>query len=243
MSIEIEIAMCKELDIAALKAKLPDVQILNGGDGTLVSKWREYKDQNILPIRNYGMCQKHIDMYNRIANGNGILELNKFSYQLIDIVGVNNFYATALSEIIIKNSDPTSGLRFNIYIDGKLANQNVIADGVILSTVLGSTGYFKSIARTIFNTGIGLAFINPTYSIPNIVLRKDTIVSVKLVRNADLTITCDKLVFNCKAERDERFILRNTNEFVNILGYDIFMCEECRRNRNSTIVNDSYMIS
>ena len=81
--------------------------------------------------------------------------------------GLDN-YLDALSEFTAVNADQTAALRFNIKINGKPIVENVIANGVIFATKLGSTGYFKSVARTIFTQGIGVGFIDPTYSVPNL---------------------------------------------------------------------------
>jgi NAD kinase len=48
-----------------------------------------------------------------------------------------------MSEIVIKSYNITQAIRFNLFINDNLYAQNVIADGVIFSTCLGSTGYFK----------------------------------------------------------------------------------------------------
>ena len=127
-------------------------------------------------------------------------------------------------------------------INGKPIVENVIANGVVLATKLGSTGYFKSVARTIFTQGIGVGFIAPTYSVPNIVIGSADKIQFELVRRAKLVVTADKLKQEVDADAGWTLEAADACDNVSVLGYDYFMCPECRKNRNSTIVNDNYCI-
>jgi NAD kinase len=119
---------------------------------------------------------------------------------------------------------------------------NVIANGVIASTILGSTGYFKSVARTIFRDGFGLAFICPTYGINNVVLKQTDWINIEFVRDAKATISWDNITKQLDVEKGNIETIRLASDNAALFGYDIFMCKECRKGRNSTIVNDQYCI-
>ena len=229
-----------EQEISSFKAKHPDIKVLNGGDGCLVADW-EY-DKKLLPVRNYGLCDKHEAFYQEVLENNDLDLLRNFCYPTICVSKNNAACKEALAEIVLRNKDLTSCLRFNVYINNKLANANVIADGILLASNLGSTGYFKSVARTIFRHGLGLAFLNPTYSIPNLVLALDDEVDIEVLRSTEIQLAWDKKLLDEKVQKNDVFHLQATRRHVTILGYDAFMCETCRRNRNSTVVNDSYMI-
>ena len=77
----------------------------------------------------------------------------------------------ALAEVQVKNKDITSALRFNVFVNGKKYYDNVIADALLASTPLGSTGYWKSITRMIFRDGYGMTFIAPTVGISSVILK------------------------------------------------------------------------
>ena len=239
------------LDKFAAQSK--DIAILYGGDGTLVGEWRKFRTRKggkpILPVRNYGLCQKHLDFYTKFFNASDDTEedlsVKQFLFPVLrgefKDVGLDN-YLDALSELTIVNADQTAALRFNIKLNGKTVVENVIANGVILATKLGSTGYFKSVARTIFTQGIGVGFICPTYSVPNIVAAPADKVQFELVRRATLVVTADKLKQEVEAEAGWTLEAVDACDNISVLGYDHFMCPECRKNRNSTLVNDNYCV-
>ena len=57
----------------------------------------------------------------------------------------------------------------------------MIGDGVVVATPFGSTGYYRSITDSYFETGIGLAFNNSTEQADHVVLSEQ--------RNIEITIT------------------------------------------------------
>lgn len=239
--------------VAKFEAANKNVAVLYGGDGTLVGEWRKFHARKggkcLLPVRNYGLCQKHLEFYTKFFTVREDSEENLSVKQFLFPVlrgefkdkGLDN-YLDALSELTIVNADQTAALRFNIKVNGKPIVENVIANGVILATKLGSTGYFKSVARTIFTKGIGVGFICPTYSVPNIVIGAADRIQFELVRRAKVVVTADKLKQEVDAEAGWTLEVVDACDNVPILGYDHFMCPECRKNRNSTLVNDNYCI-
>lgn len=240
-------------DITKFEAANKNVVVLYGGDGTLVGEWRKFHARKggkcLLPVRNYGLCQKHLDFYKKFftarEGSEEDLSVKQFLFPVLrgefKDKGLDN-YLDALSELTIVNADQTAALRFNIKVNGKPIVENVIANGVILATKLGSTGYFKSVARTIFTQGIGVGFICPTYSVPNIVVSSVDKIQFELVRRAKLVLTADKLKQEVDAEAGWTLEAVDACDNVSVLGYDHFMCPECRKNRNSTLVNDNYCI-
>lgn len=240
-------------DVAKFEATNKNVAVLYGGDGTLVGEWRKFRTRKggkcLLPVRNYGLCQKHLEFYTKFFTAREDSEENLSVKQFLFPVlrgsfkdkGLDN-YLDALSELTVVNADQTEALRFNIKVNNKLIVENVIANGVIIATKLGSTGYFKSVARTIFTQGIGVGFINPTYSVPNIVIGQADKVKFELARMAKLVLTADKLKQEIDAEAGWTLEAVDACNNVSILGYDHFMCPECRKNRNSTLVNDNYCV-
>lgn len=239
--------------VAKFEAANKNVAVLYGGDGTLVGEWRKFHARKggkcLLPVRNYGLCKKHLEFYTKFfttrEDSEEDLSVKQFLFPILRgefrDKGLDN-YLDALSELTIVNADQTAALRFNIKVNGKPIVENVIANGVILATKLGSTGYFKSVARTIFTKGIGVGFICPTYSVPNIVIGAADRIQFELVRRAKVVVTADKLKQEVDAEAGWTLEVVDACDNVPILGYDHFMCPECRKNRNSTLVNDNYCI-
>lgn len=227
-----------------------NVAVLYGGDGTLVGEWRKFHARKggklLLPVRNYGLCQKHIDFYHKVFTGaEDAPQLKQFLFPVLrggfKDKGVDNCL-DALAELTVVSADQTVALRFNVKINGKPVIENAIANGAVIATKLGSTGYFKSVARTIFTQGIGIGLIAPTYSVPNLVVGQSDNVTFELARRADIVVTADKLKQEIHADAGWILSIADACSNVAVFGYDWFMCPECRKNRNSTIVNDSYCI-
>jgi NAD kinase len=213
--------------------------IAYGGDGTLLRTFHQNPDKSILPIRNYGMCKKHENILNDVLNGTKIAKAD-FQLYLADLLECDE--QKALSEIQMISADPTCCLRFDVCINDMTYMENVIANGFILSTRLGSTGYFKSVARTIFRDGYGLGFICPTYGINNLILKSTDNVDIIFRRNCEAYLCFDHLKFSHTIKTGDIKSFRLSSDHASLFGYKEFMCPECRKGRNSTIVNDQYKI-
>jgi hypothetical protein len=168
-----------------------------------------------------------------------------FRLKLGDLIETNDEYfrdIKAMSEAQIVSANPTQCLRFDVFVNNKLFMENVISNGVICATTIGSTGYFKSVARTIFREGYGLGFICPTYGINNIVLKPTDWVDIEFIRSGKAHICWDNVIKDIDIEEGMKKTFRLSCNHVSLFGYDIFMCQDCRNNRNSTNINDKYVV-
>lgn len=103
----------------------------------------------------------------------------------------------AVNDIVIRNKLPIYAIRFDVDIDGK--KEHLIGDGIVASTVFGSTGYHYSITKTRFDKGIGLAYNNLTTDKRNQVLPEKSVVKITLKRHdAHLAIDNLKIVITMK---------------------------------------------
>lgn len=225
--------------IIEFEKRQKNIAISYGGDGTLLDVFHKNPDKAIIPIRNYGQCEQHIGLIDSLLGGKKQLktDLKMKTYDLLTSNGED-----ALSEIQIVSANPTSCLRMDVFINNNKFMENVIANGVIVSTVIGATGYFKSVARTIFRDGFGLGFICPTYGINNVVLKSTDWVNIVFKRDAKALMSWDNITKNIDIETGNLYTFSPSTNRVALLGYDIFMCPECRKGRNSTIINDQYSV-
>lgn len=227
----------------ALKNK--KIRIMYGGDGEIVKHWREAKSQKqiLFPIRNYGLCDEHIRFYTDVLAGSGsVKSVNIVSQPIIrcEAYQIKRSFE-ALSEFTITPSDPTEALRFNVYVNKHLCFDNVISSGIIVSSPYGSTGYFGSVARTVFKSGIGFALISPTLGINNAVLSPTDEISISLVRNMNIKLTADKEIHEFEAFPEYVFEFSAANDNVQIIGLNEFRCAECRKNRYATEIVNRYL--
>lgn len=226
-----------------------NVKIAYGGDGTLADVWREAyaKKMPIWPIRNYGLCDCHQKILDTLIDDNQVsfkdMQFKMSIHQLAESnATVSGARRLALNEIQLKDKNITEALRFDVYVNGKKFYKNVIADGILFATPNGATGYWKSITRTIFRDGCGLAFISPTVGISSLVLKTTDSIKLKLVRDADIVMSHDKIVEDRHFDTGSEFDFQMSTENISIVGYEHFMCFDCRKNRNSTILQDQYIV-
>jgi len=226
-----------------LQDAYPQYVISYGGDGTLVGKWRIAHSCGlpVFPVRNYSRCQKHD---NEVLNN--LLSSACQSFRLFPekILSLQSAKATndALAEIQIKNADITAALRFDVFVNGKKFYSNVIADAVVVSTPLGSTGYWKSITRAIFRSGFGLTFVAPTIGISSLVLKDDDVVDIMSTRSTNVLVAADKERCNIDFNENDKMTFKLSDKTVEIVNYDDFMCFECRKLRSSTTIQDQFII-
>lgn len=204
-----------------------DCIICYGGDGTLLDVFQQYPDKAILPIRNHSRCEKHqqINLKNTSLSLENIIE-----------VTINNKHFIGLSELVIKNQNITKAMRCSLKINNKEYAGNIIGDGIICCTPLGSTGYFKNIANTFFMNGIGIGFINNTQGMTNLIIDKSYNIEIQILRG-DCFWSIDHILGTIKEGEIIKFNLNPYNN-VKLLNYkDVFMCSECRNKRHSAYVN------
>lgn len=209
-----------------------------GGDGTILDVFQKYPNKSILPIRNYDRCEKHkkIDITNIKTNYQDIIICEKtslFTNEIKKYIG--------LSELIIRNKDISKAMRCLLKINDKIYAKDIIGDGIICCTKLGSTGYFKSITNTIFTSGIGIGFINNTQGMTNLIIDRKSIIEIEILRG-DCQYSIDHLVDEIK-EGEKITFKFNWNLCASLLNYkDIFMCTDCRNKRHSAYVNTIYSV-
>lgn len=148
----------------------PQVVVTFGGDGTLLGAERDFPGIPKLPVKDsgtgYHTIQKPIEETLKLFVDNK-LQIKSY-FKLEAALAGNKFLA--LNEVTIRNSLPTSALRFSVESHPEQRPMNIghvegsptilIGDGLIISTPFGSSGYFYSISKRTFETGIGLAFNN-----------------------------------------------------------------------------------
>ncbi len=210
----------------------PDLVVTHGGDGTLLEAEHKYPGVPKFPIRDQRsakLCdihqyEKQIEMF---LND----ELKKTS--LIKLSGeCNGQKIIGMNDIFLHNVDRGSAIRYQVLIDDELYATDVVADGVGVSTVHGSTAYYRSITHSTFRVGIGLAFSNTTEVTNHIVLPEESIIKIQVTRGPGIVLA-DNSPDRIKVSEGDELIIRKSPETANIVGLDKFMCLDCRKLRYS----------
>jgi NAD+ kinase len=155
------------VDSSDFKAGI-DYMICLGGDGSFLRAVRYVKDSGV-PI--LGINTGRLGFLSNISKEAigetfQLIEERKYEYQkrsLIrvktqdDLFGVENF---ALNELTISKKDTSSMITVHAKLDGKYLN-SYWADGLIVSTPTGSTGYSLSCGGPIITPGCQVHIITP----------------------------------------------------------------------------------
>ena len=159
-----------------------DLIVTHGGDGAMLGAEHKYPGKLKMPIRDSiaaPLCCRHTLPLQIKALRDGELKQTR----LPKLSGTANGQTLkALNDVFIHNSNYVSAMRYKVWIDNELYGREIVGDGVGLSTVHGSTAYYRSITHSVFRTGIGLAFSNSTELVNHLVLPETAVVRVQILR-------------------------------------------------------------
>ena len=169
-------------------------------------------------------CEEH--GYREILDSflNGRLKMVKLP-KLTAYIRDEKIYA--INDIFIHNYERMNALRYRVYINDDLYAKEVVGDAVGISSVHGSTAYYKSITHSIFRTGIGLSFSNSTEEVNHLVLPETSVVRIEIVRGPGLVIS-DNAPENYILEKGEAITLGESDQFLSVYALESFMCPKCR---------------
>ncbi|MFZ7138381.1 MAG: hypothetical protein ACOWW1_08190 [archaeon] len=164
--------------------KNPDFVVCYGGDGTVLFGEREYPEVPKLILKTSRVCRpydydpdKFRDYLKRIKAGD---------YQIYSEMKVETTAKgkklVGLNEIQIHLKLPIYAVRFLFSVNGKQYDE-LIGDGVIVSTPFGATGYYKATGGKFFEQGIGISFNNlHNKKEPSIVVPVDSVIGLTVTR-------------------------------------------------------------
>ena len=208
-----------------------DAVITYGGDGALLGAARDFSSLPILAIRDAATaptCSLHDAslVLKRFINGDlKQTVLPKLCAETVHgkLYGINDLF--------LHNINRTSSLRFQVKIDGEIYFPEVRGDGVCLSTVHGSSAYYRSITGGMFRVGMGLAFSHANADIDHLILDTSSVVELTIIRGPGMVIA-DNDPEHLQLENGESVIFRKSEESVAIYGLEGFMCGACRKIRH-----------
>lgn len=149
-----------------------DCVIVLGGDGTLIQAARDLKDREIplfgVNLGTLGYLveterSQVLHALDRLIAGAYELEQRIMLQGAIFKGGIEELKDTALNDIVISRSGPLRLLNYKIYVNGQFLNE-YSADGIIISTPTGSTGYSLSAGGPIVEPTASMLVITPICS-------------------------------------------------------------------------------
>ncbi len=204
-----------------------ELVITHGGDGALLGAERAFPGVPKFPIRDFAtaeLCSEHSYELQLAAFQRGELPLVTFP-KVAGTVSGKTLYA--MNDVFLHSCQFCSALRYRVWIDGELYANEVVGDGVGLSTVHGSTAYYRSITHSLFRVGIGLAFSNSTEEVNHLVLDSSSRVEIEVTRGPG-ALVADNSPEQFIVEKGEKVLLFESDHRVSIYGLSNFMCPKCR---------------
>ena len=205
--------------------------VTHGGDGALLGAEREYPGVPKLPLRDSATalpCPEH-DARTRLEK---FLREKPEPTKLPKLAGsCNGKTLYGINDVFLHRALPTSALRYLVSIDGAPYGEEIVGDGAGLSSVHGSTAYYRSITHSIFRVGVGLSFSNSTEEVDHMVLAPDAVVEIKVVRGPGILVA-DNSPEGIPVKEGDIVTMRQTGKQA--LVYDLagFMCPACRALRH-----------
>ena len=204
----------------------PDLVIAYGGDGSLLGADREYPEIPKVAIRRdseFEKCAHHQneDVLRRVAEG-------KQSVSLLPRVEafVNGRHIQGINDIVFHNAYAPSAVRYRVRIDGEEYNEEIVGDGLVVSTPFGSTAYYRSITNSVFRVGLGLAFNNSTQSINHLVLDSSSTIEVLVTRGPGLLFS-DNLPTPVRVDREDTIRIQASSSRAEIWELGTLTCLHC----------------
>ena len=208
-----------------------ELVITHGGDGALLGAERDYPGIPKFPLRDAATaspCEQHpaeLRLQELVSGKAKAFVLPKVAAK------VNGKEITALNDVFIHNFERASALRYRVWIDGELYAHEIVGDGVCLSSVHGSSAYYRSITGGMFRVGMGLAFSHANADIDHLILDTSSVVELTIIRGPGMVIA-DNDPEHLQLENGESVIFRKSEESVAIYGLEGFMCGACRKIRH-----------
>ena len=174
-----------------------DCVLVLGGDGTLLSVAREVADKKV-PVLGINLgtlgflaeveLNRMDEAIKRLMEGDYLTEERMMLDGTIIHEGKEVSISSALNEITLTRCGSLQIIRYSIFVNKKFLC-NMSADGVIVATPTGSTGYNMSAGGPIAEPGAKLLMLTPicahTLNSRSIILRSDDIVEIVIDRGSD----------------------------------------------------------
>ncbi|MCX6717476.1 MAG: hypothetical protein NTU76_02265 [Candidatus Taylorbacteria bacterium] len=194
------------------KKEKPDVVASYGGDGTFMKAEAKYPGIPKFIVKRSETCKKG----HNIPKEELLKKVISRKYIIEKEMKISAFFEgkklVGLNEIVVHNFNPRRAIRYELFVNDKKIGGQIIGDGVIIATPFGSTGYYRSIADSFFEIGIGVAFNNSTEQSDHMVLKEDSNIKIKIIRGPALVYADNGESEILLEDNDEIIIKKSANK-------------------------------
>lgn len=206
----------------SIKEKI-DIAIAIGGDGTLLSSARKIAPLNV-PIFGINMGRLGFLTEVEVPQMEGFLEkLINGQYEVEKRLMLDAFIrrdlgevfvSSALNDIVVTKAGYSRMIELTLTITDQMAAA-FSADGLIIATPTGSTGYSLSAGGPIVNSALSVILITPIcphtlYTRPLIVSPEEEITIITSASSSDIVLTIDGQVVQKLQPNDKIFIRKSS---------------------------------
>lgn len=194
--------------------KNPDLILVHGGDGTILRSERAFPGVPKIVIKKGSrVCRKcdYTPKYLKTI----LKKIVKGKYKVVEenklVVKTRNKKLLGLNEVQLHNKVPTRAVRFSIKTKKKKL-EDLLGDGVIVSTPFGSTAYYSSTGGKPFKKGIGISFNNlHRRKVKSFVVPENSKIEIKIERGP-AWIIADNYEKFIEVDRGDRILIRKAKE-------------------------------
>lgn len=213
--LEVRGASCEVRGRAAEIVSAVDCILVLGGDGTMLQAAKETAGRNIpllgINLGTLGyLAEVEVnnleDALNKLIKGEFETEERMMLHGILHRKNDRIQTSPSLNDISIARCGTLRIIKLNIYVNGKFLCQWK-ADGIILSTPTGSTGYNMSAGGPLVDPGAGLLLLTPvcahTLNARSIVLRAEDEVEIEVDHGRDGS----RLIVEANSDGSEKYTM------------------------------------
>ncbi len=223
----------KEVSAVFSEEERPDAVIVLGGDGTMLRSARDYVEEGIplLGVNLGGLGYlTEVDRENIFPSLERLVKGDFFIEERMMLEGnvirgktpVNR--AIALNDISVLKSQPFRAINFDVYVNGQFLKA-YSADGVVVSTPTGSTGYNLSAGGPIVEPGADLLVLTPvcphTMNSRSIILsaEDEILIEIKEAKNGgeQLSFAMSDGASHFELKTGDGFVMRRSDKRTRII--------------------------
>ncbi|MBI1290093.1 hypothetical protein GC173_02450 [bacterium] len=200
--------------------------LVYGGDGSLLGADREFPNTPKLIIRRNGefaKCSRHGDEMVLRRAAVGIPAVTLLPRLTAHVRGE---CIQGINDVVFHNTKVTSGVRYRIRIDEQTYAEEIVGDGIVVATPFGSSAYYRSITKSVFRVGMGLAFNNSTEAVNHLVLSDRSVVEVHVTRGPGVLVA-DNHLDPIPVDAGDLITIRMGTSAAEIWEIDTLTCRDC----------------
>ena len=197
----------------------PELVVSYGGDGMFLISERIFPGVPKILIRDS-------EVGNHCSDADIMEVLGKYSLEECEVLEIKKLKAVCrgrfefreligINDMVIRNSLPTEAIRFRYKINEGEWSENLIGDGLVISTPYGSSkgAYFYSVVHESFDSGLGVAFNNPSNKKDPLFLLEGDSIEVEILRGVGVLVSDNNRDF-INLEKGDRIIVNQIDDIA-----------------------------